>query len=288
LLIQTYEHGYKVISHILTNDLGEIYIGRDISAGQECTILRIKDKAIIPELMVYMNTSINRETFVDYLEHFVFESDLYIVLKYYRGVSLEEKLNNEYCLLRERMMIGKKILDGIVLLDMPLYFLKNCLTGKRIIVKPGFDVSFNYVPEDIRDYAAADDKAVLERFGAIINMLFADELEKKSAPPINQFYSGLKKEQYFDIIDLYKQYAQMCREVELIPEEEIRKPKSKWFRLWERAKKILKVLKRILGAMLLIFAVIYLAYTIDESINPTINKTNHFEFIGTLEVDQAP
>lgn len=286
MLIQTYENGYKIISHILTNDLGEIFIGRDVSKNLECTILRIKDKVIVPEVMVYLNTSIKKDTFIDYIEHFVFEGDLCIVLKYYRGVSLKEKLNNEHCSLSERMTIGKKILDGIVLLDMPLYFLRNCLTGERIIVRPSLDISFNYVPDDIRGFAGVDDKAVLQGYMDIFNMLFADELEKKLAPPINQFYSVLKREQYFDVMELYKQYTQMCREVGLIPEEEIKKPKSKWFRLWERAKKLFQVLKKGLGILLLIIAVIYLVYTIGESIDPTIKKVNHYEFIGTLEIHQ--
>ncbi len=287
MLIQTYEHGYKVVSHVLTNDLGDIYICRDIATDLEYTILRIKDRVIVPGLMVYLNTNIQKETFVDYIEHFVFEDDLCLVLKYYRGISLSEKLNNERCSLNERMKMGQKILDRIVFLDMPLYFLENCLTGERIIVKPNLDIFFNYVPSDIRDLAAVDDQAVLKAFTAIFKMLFADELSKQAAPPINQFYSALHKEQYFGSIELYKQYTQMCREVELIPEEELNKPKSKWFLLWERVKRLFKVLKKVLAVALMILGIVYLASTIKESIDPTINHVNHFEFIGTLEIEQV-
>lgn len=287
MLIQTYERGYQVISHVLSNDMGEIYICRDTSTDLEYTILRIKDKSIVSELVVYLNTSINKETFVDFIERFVFEGDLCIVFKYYRGLSLSEKLKHEYCSLNERMTIGKKILDRIVLLDMPLYFLKNCLSGERIIIKPSLDISFNYVPGDIRDFAAVDDRVALKAFTAIFNMLFVDELTKQLAPPINHFYSTLQKEQCFDSIELYKLYAQMCREIEFIPEEEINKPKSKWFLLWERLKKLFKIFKKVLGVALLVLAVVYLAYTIDDFANPTITKVKHFEFIGTLEIDQV-
>jgi len=286
LLIQTHEHTYKVISHLLTNDLGDIYICRDMATGLEHTILRIKKKVIVPELMVYLNTSIQKETFVDYIEHFIFEEDLCLVLRYYRGSSLAKKLSSEYCSLSERMKIGKKIIDRIVFLDMPLYFLRNCLTKERIIVRPNLDVLFNYVPGDIRSFAEVDDQAVLKAFADIFRTLFAEELSRQSAPPINQFYSALHKAQNFDSIELYKHYSAMCREVELIPEEELKKPKSKLFLLWERVKRKFVLLRKVLAAVLLLVAVFYLIFTIKESIDPTITPENHFEFIGTMEIKQ--
>lgn len=285
MLIQTYERGYQVISHVLSNDLGEVYICRDISADREYTVLRIKDKDIVAELMVYINQNI-KETFIDFVERFVFEGDLCLVFRYHRGLSLSAKLKYEYSSISERMTIGKKILDEIVLLDMPLYFLKNCLSGERIIVRPSLDVSFNYVPADIRHFAAADDRAVLAGFTAIFDLLFADELSKQSAPLINQFYADLHKEQHFNSIELYKQYTQMCREVELIPEEELNQPKSKWFLLWEKIKKSFGKFKKILGIALLVLSIVYLAYTIGDALNPTITPVQHFEFIGTLEMNQ--
>ena len=139
MLIQTYERSYQVISHVLSNDLGEIYICRDITTDNEYTILRLKDRDIVPDLMVYLNNSI-QESFTDFVDRFVYEGDLCLVFKYYRGISLSQKLTYEYCSLSERMTMGKKILDRILLLDMPLYFLKNCLAGERIIVKPSLDI----------------------------------------------------------------------------------------------------------------------------------------------------
>lgn len=287
MLIQTFERGYQIISHVLSNDTGEIVICRDVATDQEYTVLRLKNKDIVSGLMVYLNTNVNPETFVDFVEHFVFEGDLCIVFKYNRGLSLSEKLKREYCSLSERMTIGRRILDRIVLLDMPLYFLKNCLAGERIIVKPSLDILFNYVPGDIRDFAAADDRAALKAFTAIFRMLFGDELARESAPPFNEFYAALQEEQQFDSIELYKQYTQMCREVEIIPEEEIVKPKSKWFLLWERVKGFARALRRFLALALLVLAVVYLAYTIGDFINPKVTPVKQFDFIGTLKIEQA-
>lgn len=284
MLIQTYDHGYKVISHVLSNALGDLYIGQDIATGLEYTILRITDRAILPKLMVYLNTSVQKQSFVDYIEHFVFEDALCIVLKYYRGTSLSEKLSTEYCSLSERMRIGKKILERILFLDMPLYFLNNCLTGERIIVRPNLDIFFNYVPSDIRQFAGVDEQAVIQTLAAIFHLLFADELAKESAPPINQFYAVLVQVENFDSIKLYKQYNEMCRQVQLIPEEELNQPKSKWFLLWEQVKKRFQVVKKVVALVLMILAVAYLTYTIKEAISPTITQVDHFKFIGTLEI----
>lgn len=284
MLIQTFEREYKVISHVLANDVGYIYIGKDVSADQEYTILRLKDRSVVPELMVYLTTNIQPRIFTDYIEHFVFEEDFYIVLKYYRGVTLSEKLKNEYCSLNERLKIGAKILERIVLLDMPSYFLSNCLIEDRIVVKPSLDVYFNYVPSDISSFAAADDTAVLKAVTVLINKLFADELAKQSVPPINEFCLVLQNEQFFDSIELYKLYMQMYREAQLISEEEVQKPKSKWFLLWERVKKLIKILKKLLAALLLILAIVYLIQTIDRAIHPVIKNEKHFEYIGTVRI----
>lgn len=286
MFIQTFERGYKAISHVLTNDAGEIYICKDVSTDQECTILRLKDRAVVPELMIYLTKRIQNKIFADYIEHFVFEDDFYIVLKYYRGISLSEKLKSEYCSLSERLKLGSKIFEKMVLLDMPSYFQKNCLAEERIIVKPSLDISFNYLLSDIRDFAAADDEAVLKALVAVIKRLFADEFVKQSVPPISQFCFALQNEQRFDNIELYKQYVQMCREVESIPEEEVQKPKSKLFLLWERVKELSKVLKKILVAVLLILAFAYLIYTIDRVINPTAKTEKHFESIGNVEIHE--
>ena len=286
MFIQTFERGYKVISHVLTNDVGEIYICKDVATDQECTIFCIKDRVIVPELMIYLTKRIQNKIFADYIEHFVFEDDFYIVLKYYRGVTLSEKLNIEYCSLSERLKLGTKILEKMVLLDMPSYFQKNCLTEGHIIVKPSLDISFNYMPSDIRDFALVDDEAVIKALIAIFRKLFADELSKQSAPPINQFCSALQNEQHLDNNELYKQYIQMCREVESIPAEEVQKPKSKWFLLWERVKKLLKTLKKVLMVVLLILAVVYLIYSIDGVLNPNAKKEKHFEYIGNVKIHE--
>lgn len=286
MFIQTYEQSYQVISHVLNNDMGEIYICRDISTDLEYTLLRIKDKDIVPELMVYLNMTV-KKSFTDYRARFVFEGDLCLVFSYYRGLSLSDKLTNEYSSLKERMTIGQRILDRMVLLDMPLYFLKNCLTKERIVVKPSLEVSFNYVPGDIRYFAAANDRGVLTGFASVFNMLFADELTRESVPPINRFYSALQKEYNLDNIQLYKDYLEMCREVELIPEEDIKKPKSKWFLLWEKVKNSFKAVKKILAAVLFVVAVIYLAYTAGNYINPKTTQVMNFDFIGTLKIDQV-
>jgi hypothetical protein len=286
LLIQTFERAYKVISHVLTTDAGEIYICRDVSEDREYTVLRLKDRDIVPGLIQYLTTRINNRTFDDYIEHFVFEDDFYLVLQYYRGVSLSEKLNSEHSSLKERLKLGAKILEKMVLLNMPSYFQKNCLTEKLIIVKPSLDISFNYLPSDIRDFAAADDRAVLQAFTGIFEKLFADELAKQSLPPLNQFYSSLQIERQLDYIELFRQYTQMCREAESFPEEEIQKPKSRWFLLWERVKKLLLGLKKLLMAVLIILAVGYLIYTIDKAVNPTVKLQKHFDYIGTVKIQE--
>ncbi len=285
MLIQTYEHSYQVISHILSNELGEIYICRDIATDLECTLLRIKDKEIVPGLMVYLNNCI-KDSFLDFITRFVFEGDLCLVFRYHRGITLANKLTNEYCSLSERLMMGKKIWDKVLLLEMPPYFLKNCLSGGNIIVSPSLDIAFNYMPYDIHDFAAADGRAVLKAFTLVFNMLFADELRLESAPPINQFHLTLQRELEPDYIELYKQYIQMSREVELIPEEEIKKPKSRLFLLWERMKQHFKVFKRFLGVALLVIAIIYLAYTVSDFVNPKNNPVTNFDSIGTLKIDQ--
>lgn len=284
MLIQTFEHGYKVVSHVSTNDAGRIYICKDVSGDKEYTILRLEDKTIVSELMIYLTTRIRRDIFTDYIEHFVFEDDFCIVLKYYRGVSLGEKLKSEHCSLSERLKLGTKILEKMVLFDMPSYFQKNCLTEERIMVQPSLDIAFNYLPSDIGNFATADDRAVLKSVIAILKKLFADELSKESAPPISQFLAVLHNEKLFDNVELYKQYTQMCQEVEGLPKDEVEKPKSKLFLLWERVKKQFKRLKKIFIAVLLVLTFAYLLWTIDKAINPTVNKARHFDFIGSVRI----
>lgn len=287
MLIQTYENGYKVISHVLTNLTGEIYICRDVSGDGEYTILRVTDKRFLPEFMIYLTTRVHQNIFTDFVEYFSYEDDFYVVLKHAEGTSLAEKLKIENCSLKERLKIGEKLCERMVLLDMPTYFQLNCLKLERIIVKPGLDVVFNYVPEDIRNFAHADDDAVIEAFCVVFEKLFPVELLKQLAPPINEFYRSLKKEQHFDSIELYKQYRQMSREVESIPEDEIQKPKSWLFVLWEKIKRSFKVLRKFLAVVLILVALCYLVYTIYRFFNPVCEEKRYFENIGTVVIGDS-
>ena len=134
MVIYTYGHQYPVTSVLESNDKYDVYICNDSESNGFCRVLRLKDKSEIPDLVAWLSEVVDRDVFTDYMEHFMFEDSLCIVMKYTQGIILTDRIDTEAAPLRERLELFRKILERAVLLDIPDYFLDKCFEPKNIIL----------------------------------------------------------------------------------------------------------------------------------------------------------
>ena len=282
MIIHTYEHDYPISSVKEKNEIYECYICRNLIDGGFCRIMSIKDKAYFPGLVSWLTETVNRDTFTDYLEHFNFNDTLCIVMKYTQGLTLADKLATESLSVTERAEIGRKILEKIVLQEIPDYFLSKCIDPECIIVSPDLTVNFNYMIDDIIGSRQCD---AMECINKLLRLLFARELERKVPEPVIKFFDKLPELLELSVIEIYGEYHEMIGELTDIPDTE-EEPQSVWYKIWNNAKKVWSVLKKLIMFALILLAAIYLIMTIDGVKSSSTRKAN-FDRIGTVTIDKS-
>ena len=280
MVIYTYGHEYPVTSVQRTGDDYYIYICT-CEGGGLCRIMSIKDKSLFPELVSWLSETVNAEVFTDYIEHFIFEDTLCIVMKYTQGINLSEKSDTEGMPLRERLELCRKILERAVLLDIPDYFLDKCMDMSNIIVSADLTVSFNYPIDDI---IGSRDCRPLKKVEKLLRIIFARELERKVPDELIEFFNEMPDLVGSNMIEFYSRYyMMMTRLIEREAGDE--EPKSIWYKIWNKIKKSWGKLKKILMFLLLAAAVTYLVFTIQTSGSSTKRQSN-FDAIGTVIIDK--
>lgn len=281
MVIYTYGHEYPVTSVQKSTETYDCYICNDNVNGGFCRILSLKDRSVFPELVGWLTKNVDPAVFTDYIEHFMFEDTLCIVMKYTQGITLADKSDTEAAPLRERLELCRRILERMVLLDIPDYFLEKCFDTHNIIVSSDLTVSFNYPIEDI---TGSKDCAPMKTAEKFLRQMFAREIERKVPDELIKFFGEFSELAGSNVIELYSRYYLMMTtfiEREAGDEE----PKSIWYRIWDKVMKIWKKLKKVLIFVLLAAAVFYLVFTIQTS-GSSKKKQANFDSIGTLTIDK--
>ena len=283
MVIQTLGKKYVVIKYCSSNSRMERFLCKEESDGKCYTVVRIKDRDLITKTMEFLIREMENKNFTDLSCCFAGEEYFHVVLSYTEGISLQEKLENEVCSLEERLTVGGHLLERIMLLDMSDYFLQECLTAEHIVVLPDLSVAFTYELNTIFQYDKYDFRQVRRRLLQVMETLFVGELKKKALPPLNHFLDVLRKTEWEEVVEIFRQYREMCKEVRSMTPEEMELPKTWVFLVWERLKRFIAPLKKVLALLLFLLAVFYLIHTVQKSVEISAEK-KVFDSIGTLEI----
>lgn len=280
--IRTSEKEYPIVGIKEQKEKYDVYICRDPATKELCSILSVKDCTLFPVLANWLTDNAGHDSFTDYRGFFIFNDQFCIVTKYSQGITLGSKLTTESVPLRERLEIGRKILEKIILQDIPDYFLSKCLSPDQIIIDNDLSVSFNYPVSDMIFDRSADGK---NNIVSIFRLIFEHELLRKVPDILIDFITRLPELSQNSMIDLYSEYYILMNKLENYSDND-ELPKTFWFKAWDVIKKIFKVLKVLLVIALIIASVGYLIYTI---IDPDKNKNSngHFPSIGTVTIENS-
>lgn len=279
MVIRTSDKEYPVIGVQNTNEQFDIYICRNVGGKGFYRILSVKDGSKFPEIVSFLNDSVSRDAFTDYDGYFIDDGKLCIVMRYTQGIALGTKLATESVPFKERLELGRKILEKAVLQEIPDYFLAKCFTPEQIVVESDLSVSFNYPIEDIITNRQQKCRGNIEQ---VLRLLFDKELERKVPQLLMDFFKSLPELCNQRLLDIYSEYYALMGQLEEY-DAEADQPKTFWFRLWSKIKKVLKVLKKVLIILLVLASIAYLIYTI---LDPGKDKGSdgHFKAIGTVEI----
>ena len=286
MVIETLDKKYEVIRYLDSDKHMERYVCRDTEFAEDYFMIRIKEKKWIVSVMDFLMRQLENRDFTDLAACFFAEEHLFIAMRYVEGVTLAEKLSYEDCSLQERLEIGKAILDRLLLQHMPDYFMDDCLNDKQILLSPGMNVSFMYRMDGITDYEKTRFGDVEGRIAKLLELLFAEEIGKKTLPQMEAFIKALKKHAYQDLMSVYEVYDELYKAIPEMDPEELAMPKTRAFRAWERTKKIFRPIKKVVAALLILASIGFLIWSAYDA-SQTGKPKKIFENIGTLEIRQA-
>ena len=283
MVIETLEKKYTVLRNLYAGDHTDRFVCQDETTHRVYLMIRVRERDWIVKTLGFLTDQVNNREFADMVSCFFSGESLYIVMRHSEGVSLTEKLDDEVCTLTERIAVGRSILDQLLLQRMPEYFMRDCLDADRILLSHSLQVGFTYELKDIVDYGAVSFKDVQRRIASIWKTLFAHELKIKTLAGVQKFIDNLNEGVYADLMSVYKAYDEVCKKIAGMSDNELKKPKTKPFIIWEKFKRIWPYIKRIIALALLIAALVYLALTIKDLWN-TGTEDKIFDYIGTLTI----
>ncbi|MCH5264623.1 MAG: hypothetical protein J1F02_01900 [Lachnospiraceae bacterium] len=283
MIIQTLGKKYVVLKCFSSDSQIDRFLCQEEAAGERCTVIRIKDRDWIAKTMEFLMKAVENPAFTDLQFCFSSEEYFHVVFSCGEGDTLGKKLQNEASSLEERLAIGRNLLERMMLLKMPDYFMQDCLAPETIVVLSSLEIRFLYELKDICQYDTVHFDNVCGRLYQVLAFLFQRELQKKQIPVLKDFLHKVQDSVWTDWMEIYREYTEMCERIGTMSPEELAQPKTWLFRAWDRIRQYITPAKKLLGAVLLLFAVLYLAYTVRQSMKePVIKKS--FDYIGTLEL----
>lgn len=283
MVIQTAKKQYPVIGYLEQDGQRDVFLCENIDRQSRCLLVRIKDQRLISAAVEFLYEQAANQAFTDFQDCFVNGEALALVFACPKGQELEEKLKGEYSSLNERLEIVKKTLERLILLDMPCFFACRSLEASNLFVTRSLDISFRYDLEGIENNRAYSMKDVQACFKETAKLVFKEELKKEVIPPMEVFLELLSQKEYSGYLELYRSFLFTEEQVLALSKQELEIPKTWLFRLWDRIKKWLKSLKRILVVGVLLAGLLYMLWTLDRLSKPAASA-KVVNQIGTLKI----
>ena len=284
MIIQNAERTYEVLRHLGGTEQTEEYLCADPAERGENTFLlvRIADPVLAKRFTLFLDERVKGGSFTDFREAFLEKGDLYAAFRYSVQPTLKEKLASERCERPERAQIAWNLLERLLLLSPHPWLAWNALEKDQVTVSPALEISFRYHFLEIEQPEELAMEDVCGSLEELFRLLFERELKKKLYPSLDEYVRKLGAGEGASYLRLYREFAPIYAELRDGAQEE--KPKTFWFRLWERIKKILSFLRKVLMAVIVVAALFYMITVLqDDSGSRVTEKTMHQ--IGDLYIE---
>ncbi len=282
MVIQNVNKNYEVIRLLDSAEKMEEYLCLEQQSGENYLLVKVADGSVAKRFTLFLEEKIKDSQFPDYLECFRQNKNFYAVFTCSLAPSLEEKLAGENCGRKERAEIARRLLEQILLRNPHPYFLKCALRTDLVTVSKSMEVSWNYQLTDEKSFVSCPPETAYEQLYRIFAILFRAEIARKSYPLLEDYLQDLAGGNFSAYLELYERFMPVYRDL-CAEEQEEREPQTFLFRLWERVKKLLGFLKKILMMLLLVAAVLYVVSCFRDTSGSRVTQQT-IRQIGDVEI----
>ena len=287
MLIQTLNRRFEVIRALGSDNDTEILVSRDVweKKEREYLMVAVKNPDLIYKCIPFFTEQQENPAFKDFVGCFSADSRFYAVFAYYKKALLKEKFNEELFSLNERLEIGKNLLSRIVLLNMPPSILYEVLQERNLLLDDALHVYFNYALKEIPIHGLFSMDRVQIELGRIFRSLLRRELATQVVDEVRLFVEDLEQCKFAGYMEIYEAYDRLYDTLKDLQEIGELNPQSFLFRCWERIKSLSRYVKPVLAGAVLILALGYLIYSINNPVIKPKAPSPAIETIGTVQAE---
>lgn len=271
---------YVVIKEIGVNDGVSVYLLKREDANLFYTATKQPRETVNGEEIKFLFEQSKNEIFQDFMDYYTTPEYLYVIMKYEESLTLSRRLEEQACTLVERLEIAKKILEKLVILNMPTYFLGNIMDLEKIMYSDSMEVSFDYRLYDIANFNDTKSEDVGKKLAKIFEELFHKELQMKAMKEIQSLIKKLEQGKINQLDDVISTFFPIYTKYMENPNVEA---ESKTYKNWEKIKSLTKHLALVMKILLMGLAIAYLVVTIID-FNSESDVQENFTWIGTEEI----
>ncbi len=284
MTVQTVDNTYIVINELPSEYGRNRFVCIRKSDDKKVFLFKINNRQIILKIMEYVSSCEKNKNFSDFCDYFTMDGCLYMAFEYGEGRTITD-VCKEHMSLKERVELLSRIMQLIIIEDMPEFFQYICLDTDNIMVDTTGTISFDYNIKDIENYDKYTIEDVWQNLLKVVNIIFSHELKIHSIEVIDKWVNSISNNRYEQLIDAYKDFNNISPNIKDTSEMVRTMPKTKGFKRWEKIKGSFKFIKRLLVIILIVVSLAYLIFTINTS-NKRQHEKNVFDTIGTLKIEE--
>lgn len=181
---------------------------RTASGNERYVMLHFVKESYVKKLLPLFAALRGNTVYEDYKGCFTKNGGLYVVFYKRQGIPLTESLSRHLLTLEQRMLIGKHILEKVLLWKLP-YFLINQMLCAEYILTEGEEVRFQY-EWYIFNEEQPGMTAVNQRTAILLKNLFFEEMKQQMSPKLTELVESLEQNIPEDFFAIYEAYSSLC------------------------------------------------------------------------------
>ena len=252
--------------------------------GKLYRIVRIPLDEVTPELIRYLSDIFRKERFRELVQYANERDHLQVVTDCgsARAKSIAERLSESKVPLRERLAMGEKLLERLILSDVPAFFAVSALDETHVRFTDSLDCSLTYELEGLLNFQEAGMDAVIKKVRLFLAGLFKKEIKDGKLPDLEVFLKRIEVGSFRELLPLYTDYRTLAESLSAVDEDTL-EPKSLPYRIWEWIKSAFRFLKKLFFVVVILMAVTYLVLAVRNFLAPT-KQMNVYSQVGDLQI----
>lgn len=256
---------------------------RTASGNERYVMLHFVKESYVKKLLPLFAALRGNTVYEDYKGCFTKNGGLYVVFYKRQGIPLTESLSRHLLTLEQRMLIGKYILEKVLLWKLPNFLINQMLCAEYILTE-GEEVRFQYEWYILNEEQPGMN-AVNQRTAILLKNLFFEEMKQQMSPKLMELVESLEKNIPEDFFAIYEAYSSLCDVMQKEAEAYIPGIQRLKIKMAHFFQKGLEVVKIIIFLAVYIMGIWLLEKEGQEQAAKDKKETGViFEKIGTLEI----